>query len=155
MNSKRMNIKFCSLVWILIFVLDRITKLLALQNKYTNYVISPFVRLHTVFNQGISWGFLHDASSFTFILLSVLISSALVLLAGYAAIRWLDNRLIIGELLIISGGLSNLIDRLWYGAVVDFILFSWDSWSFPIFNIADIVIVLGVGIMFYDAWYNK
>jgi len=155
MNSKRISIAFCSFVWIVVFVLDRMTKYLAMHYLSVDYSLTQFLRLHKIFNHGISWGLLHDANPVTYTLLSGAIALLLLMLAGYATIRWLDNRVIIGELLILAGGLSNLFDRVCYGAVIDFILCSWGPWSFPVFNVADIAIVLGVGIMFYDSWYDK
>ena len=49
--------------------------------------------------------------------------------------------------MIFSGVIGNSIDRLWRGAVVDFLDFHWqDVWSYPVFNVADIAICTGVGL---------
>ena len=54
---------------------------------------------------------------------------------------------ILGEILVISGACANLIDRVIYGAVIDFIYLHIDSWSWPIFNIADVSVIIGVAFM--------
>jgi signal peptidase II len=53
--------------------------------------------------------------------------------------------------LIIGGALGNVIDRAIYGAVIDFILLSWKSWSWPVFNLADMAISCGVGLIIIDS----
>ena len=55
-----------------------------------------------------------------------------------------------GLALCIGGALSNGIDRLIYGAVADFFHFHWQEWSFYIFNIADVMITIGVGLLILD-----
>jgi len=58
---------------------------------------------------------------------------------------------VIAETLIIAGSVSNLIDRAVYGGVVDFVLLSYGTMSWPVFNIADVAIVMGVGLLLF--WY--
>ena len=54
--------------------------------------------------------------------------------------------------LIIGGALGNGLDRAWYGAVVDFVHFHWGSFSWYIFNIADVAIVVGVLGLLYESF---
>jgi signal peptidase II len=54
--------------------------------------------------------------------------------------------------LIIGGALGNLIDRLVYGHVIDFIDVYYKTWHWPTFNIADSAITLGAGLLLLDAW---
>ncbi|MEM1435579.1 MAG: signal peptidase II [Pseudomonadota bacterium] len=51
--------------------------------------------------------------------------------------------------LILGGAIGNLIDRLQYGYVVDFLLFHYGSWSFPAFNVADMALSLGAALWIY------
>ena len=51
---------------------------------------------------------------------------------------------------IIGGVIGNLIDRIFYSGVIDYIGFIFGSYYFPVFNIADICIVLGAGLLFLD-----
>jgi signal peptidase II len=53
--------------------------------------------------------------------------------------------------LLIGGALGNALDRFLHGAVADFVHFHWGTWSWYIFNVADIAIVAGVAVLLYDA----
>jgi signal peptidase II len=52
--------------------------------------------------------------------------------------------------LVVGGAIGNLIDRLAYGYVVDFVLLYWRDWSYPAFNVADSAITIGVVLLLYD-----
>ena len=54
--------------------------------------------------------------------------------------------------LILAGALGNLIDRLWSGQVVDFILAHWNDAQFPAFNVADSAITVGAALMLLEAF---
>jgi signal peptidase II len=55
-----------------------------------------------------------------------------------------------GLALVLGGAVGNVIDRSFYGYVVDFILFHYQEWSYPAFNIADSAITCGVILILYD-----
>jgi signal peptidase II len=55
-----------------------------------------------------------------------------------------------GFTLIVGGALGNLIDRVWHGHVVDYVLFHLPSWSFAIFNLADAFITVGAVLVVLD-----
>jgi signal peptidase II len=57
--------------------------------------------------------------------------------------------------MILGGALGNLIDRIAYGYVVDFLNFHWDEHHFPAFNLADSAITLGAGLLFWDSFTQK
>lgn len=52
--------------------------------------------------------------------------------------------------LVVGGAIGNLIDRIYFGVVTDFILWRYKTHEWPVFNVADIVLVVGVGLMFID-----
>ena len=52
--------------------------------------------------------------------------------------------------MIIAGALGNLVDRLLFGYVIDYILFHTDNWSFAVFNLADSLITIGAGAIVLD-----
>ena len=52
--------------------------------------------------------------------------------------------------MILGGAVGNLIDRVQHGHVVDFLLFYWNSWYFPAFNVADIGITCGAALLILD-----
>jgi signal peptidase II len=54
--------------------------------------------------------------------------------------------------LVLGGALGNLIDRVLYGYVIDFLLFYWHDYSFPSFNLADSAITLGAGLLLLDSF---
>ncbi|KYK73006.1 signal peptidase II, partial [Aggregatibacter actinomycetemcomitans] len=56
--------------------------------------------------------------------------------------------------LIIGGALGNAADRLYHGYVVDFLDFYWRDWHYPVFNVADIAICVGAGLIALDAFKN-
>lgn len=62
-----------------------------------------------------------------------------------------DQRILHWALALVAGGaVGNLIDRIYFGVVTDFILWRYQTHEWPVFNVADIVLVIGVGLMFID-----
>jgi len=98
-------------------------------------------------NRGISWGMLQFDSSLGFAVLSVGIILIVVLLTIYTFVQYRAHENICGEVLILAGAVSNIVDRFWYNSVVDFIDFHVNDYFWPVFNVADAFIVLGVGIV--------
>lgn len=132
-------------------VLDQLTKYLALEGISAAEPINifPFLDLKLTWNQGVSFGIFGGGSvpPFVLILIAILISMFLIWQL------WNSKKLILGMGfgLIIGGALGNVIDRAIYGAVIDFILLSWKSWSWPVFNVADMAISCGVGLIIIDS----
>ncbi len=140
------------LFFITIFILDRITKLAALAYcSSAAYVVNPYLSFEVVFNRGISWGMLHSAADSVFVVVSLLIAAITAFLCWHAYLSWRAGNSIIGHVCIITGSVCNLIDRALYAGVIDFILLSYKTFSWPVFNIADAAIVLGVFVLiFFD-----
>ncbi|WP_158626028.1 signal peptidase II [Arsenicitalea aurantiaca] len=108
--------------------------------------VTGFFDYVLVWNTGISYGLFGSMPVWG---LSLIMVAAIVGLS----IWWLRGDTTIvrtGLMLIIGGALSNLIDRVIYGAVADFFHFHWQGYSFYIFNIADVAITLGVGFLLLD-----
>ncbi len=62
-----------------------------------------------------------------------------------------DQRILHWALALVAGGaVGNLIDRIYFGVVTDFVLWRYKTKEWPVFNIADVVLVVGVGLMFID-----
>lgn len=137
-----------------IFLSDRLSKWLALRYLERAFPLTNFLSFDLVMNRGISWSLFHSASDTTFLVLTIMIIAIISGLLTHTIVRWYRGYTIIGEIMTLVGAISNLIDRLIYGGVIDFISFSYGTWSFPIFNIADCSIVLGVVIMFFYAYQN-
>lgn len=116
-------------------------------------VVTPFFNLVTVWNYGVSFGLFNQgsaAAAWIFIALAVAISLALAV--------WLlrtDNRLVAVALgLILGGAVGNVIDRVRYGAVFDFLDFHAAGWHWPAFNVADSAICVGVAVLFIDSLFG-
>jgi signal peptidase II len=137
-------------------VLDQATKYWALEQLTPPNMINvfPFMDFILAGNEGISFWFLGGGvvPPSAFILIAVLISAFLVWQL------WNSTSLVVGLAfgLIIGGAIGNVIDRAIYGAVVDFILLSWKTWSWPVFNIADTAITCGVVLILIDSlWPDR
>lgn len=131
------------LISLIVVVLDQITKYLAINyiNPYDSIKISPFLHLVIVTNKGAAFGmFKHIGSSF-FIAASVIA----IIFVIYLMIRGKEDRL--GLSLILGGATGNLIDRILYGSVVDFIDLSIGKYHWPAFNIADSALSVGITII--------
>ena len=116
--------------------------------------VTPFFDLVLAWNPGISFGWLQNDSQFAQIALLIVKAVAVVVLAIWMA----RSRTVLATFalgLIIGGAIGNAIDRLAYGAVVDFALFHVRIGGHPfnwyVFNLADVAIVAGVAALLYDS----
>lgn len=147
----------------LVIVLDQVTKAVALANLTTFErvsVIPGFLDWTLAFNEGAAFSFLADAGGWQRWFFSVL--AAVISVVLIVALRRIDRRDIAQALpfaLIIGGALGNLIDRVRFGHVVDFILVYRGDWSWPAFNVADSAIsvaaVLLIGSVVFSGWRRK
>lgn len=142
-----------ALIFIGIIALDQYTKAWALTLPDSGIVVLPFLTLVPVYNSGISWGIFQQEQAMTQSWLLIVIMLVISLLLLYIVRRFAHGKWILPEVLVFAGASSNLLDRIQYGAVIDFIRFSWHGWSFPYFNVADIAIVTGViGMLLYTLY---
>lgn len=141
----------------LIILLDQISKLwISSHFAYgeTISVLSVF-NLVLVHNSGAAFSFLSDAGGMQ----RWLFSAIAIIASGW--IVWLLRRHSHQKLfcfalaLILGGALGNLIDRIAYGYVVDFLDFYWDTYHFPAFNLADSAITCGAALMLWESFTNK
>ena len=117
--------------------------------------VTPFFDLWLAWNPGISFGwFQNDSQAAQIILLAVKAVAVIVLAIWMARSRTLVATLALG--LIIGGAIGNAIDRVAYGAVVDFALFHLQiggkTYNWYVFNLADAAIVAGVAALLYDSF---
>ncbi len=99
-------------------------------------------------NIGAAWGILNDLP---FLLLFLRLLFIFLLIGIYAAV----NPTRIPVALIISGALSNIFDTLYRGYVIDMIHFRFWGWDYPVFNIADICICIGVFGLIWNSFFHK
>lgn len=138
--------KFYALLAILIVCIDRLTKHLVMYTM-PHYQLNQFASIDLVFNRGISFGLFHSENGIIFAAVNVLVGLVIAMLVMHAYSRMQHGKLIVGEIFIFAGAISNVIDRCIYGGVVDFIAFSCLDWHFAVFNVADIFIFCGVTLM--------
>jgi signal peptidase II len=117
--------------------------------------VTPFFDLVLAWNIGISFGWFQNDSQFAQTALMVVKAAAVIALAVWMA-RSRNILVTIGLGLIIGGAVGNAIDRLAYGAVVDFALFhlqiAGNTYHWYVFNVADTAIVAGVAALLYDSF---
>lgn len=148
-----------SFLWLsaVTFILDLLTKYVVTQNfeLYESVNILPIFNLTYARNTGAAFSFLadHDGwQKYFFIVLAIVISAVLVyFLKKNSASQKLQNS---AYALIIGGALANMVDRAYNGFVVDFFDFYWQDWHYPVFNVADIAICIGAGLLALDAFKN-
>lgn len=138
---------------LVVLVADQLTKWIVLSElaPYESVEILPIFNLVLVFNTGAAFSFLSDAGGwqkYLFAGLAIVMSVVLVI--------WLlrldpgEKLTAIALSLVIGGAIGNLVDRLLYGHVVDFLDFHWQTMHWPAFNLADSAISLGVIALFLD-----
>lgn len=117
--------------------------------------VTPFFDLVLAWNTGISYGWFQDAGPVGQAILLAIKAIAVIVLAVWMA-RSGTRLAAIGLGLIIGGAIGNGIDRLAYGAVVDFVLLhaqiGGKSYNWYVFNLADVAIVAGVVGLLYDSF---
>lgn len=142
----------------LIILLDQLSKWAIVENfdiiTPRGISVFPGFNLILVFNRGVSFGQLDWLNPWTLSALAVAISVALVFWLRKAETRLLAMALGI----IIGGAIGNVIDRMRFGAVVDFLDVyipgtDWPHW--PAFNVADSAIVVGVGLIILDGLFAE
>lgn len=119
-------------------------------------VFTSFFNFTKLYNEGAAFSFLSNAGGwqrwfFTIIALVVCLGIVAWLARLGAKKRWEAVALAC----ILGGALGNLIDRMLLGHVVDFIVFHYQQWAWPAFNIADIAISVGAVLLIIDALFIK
>jgi signal peptidase II len=118
--------------------------------------VFPGFNLRLAYNRGAAFSLLADAGGWQrgfFIVLTVAICGYLIYWARQAEAARI--RLGLGIALVFSGAVGNLIDRVWRGAVVDFLDVYYAQYHWPTFNVADSAITVGVTLLIIDALFSK
>lgn len=155
------NIKFLIqlkryIVYIFVlFLFDRLTKIYLIDVLNDNkgpIPLTDFFDLVLVWNQGISYGLFSQDSYVGQLIISAV--SFIICLWVLKIINNSSNKFgMISSILIISGAISNILDRVIYSAVADFFYFHIKNFSWYVFNVADIYIVMGLFILIYGYIY--
>ena len=142
-----------ALAVVLTILLHQLSKwwiLTIVMNPPKRIPLIEFFSLVLVYNRGVSFGIFNDApdwARWALIVFAGLIAAALLIWMRYA-----ESRLLSLALGFVAGGaIGNVIDRIYYGAVVDFLDFHVGAWHWPAFNVADSAIVIGVALLIVDS----
>lgn len=145
------------IIFILIIVLDQLTKYGAvkfLKNSKPIMIIKDFLYFSYVENSGAAFGILQNKRTFF-----VLITSIVIIIILFFLIRnfyYLNKSMKVSLIMLIAGAIGNLIDRIRFGYVVDFISFHFKGgYEFPVFNIADSFIVISTIFIIYMVFFDK
>ncbi|MES9812751.1 MAG: signal peptidase II [Candidatus Thiodiazotropha sp.] len=139
---------------LLVILLDQSTKQLAESTLtlYESVRVLPFFDLTLLYNKGAAFSFLSDQGGWQrwfFIVLAIVV--CIVLVGWLWRLKRDEQWVAVALSLIIGGAIGNVIDRILFGQVIDFLHFHYQQHYFPAFNVADSAITIGVIIMLYDA----
>jgi len=142
-------------VSVVVLLLDQCTKLLAdaMLVLHQQVAVIPYLALFKAYNPGAAFSFLGDASGWQrwfFIVIAVIVIA--VLLVWLRRLTAAEKATSLALALILGGAAGNLIDRLVYGYVIDFIDVYYGSWHWPAFNVADAAISVGAFLLLLDAF---
>ncbi|QKX01453.1 signal peptidase II [Wolbachia endosymbiont of Cruorifilaria tuberocauda] len=144
--------KLCLIIILIMVSSDQVSKLYinSLINEGEVIEVTSFMKLVEIWNSGISFGMFSTLpySDFFFSIFSISIISILT----YLIHKSNDKLTYFSLSLMVSGAIGNVADRIYWGAVYDFICFHVGNWYWPTFNLADIYITCGMFILLYR-WY--
>lgn len=120
-------------------------------------VLTGFFKFQLAYNRGAAFSFLSDAGGWQRWLLSIIalaVSAAIVVWIARTVVARAPGKTLelLGLSLILGGALGNLYDRVMLGHVVDFIVWHYQHYHWPTFNIADAAVSTGVAALILDLW---
>ncbi|MCL5005046.1 MAG: signal peptidase II [Acidobacteria bacterium] len=148
------------LIAVTVFLADQATKALVVKlipDHAVIPVISGFFNLLRTENSGIAFSlFANSSSSWK---MALLIGVSVALLVTVVIVVWRSGDIHwqagVGLALILGGAISNLVDRIRFGQVVDFLDFYYRGYHWPTFNLADSAVVVGAGFLVLEFIFSK
>lgn len=144
-------------LWVsaLVLVLDQASKLAVngSMQLYESIPLIPYFNLTYVHNTGAAFSFLAQAGGWQrwlFAGLAVVMSG--IIGVWLARLKKHETLMALALSLVLGGAIGNLIDRVAYGYVIDFLDVYYQNWHWPAFNIADSAICVGVGLMLLESF---
>ena len=154
-SRERRAILWAALTALALVALDQVTKTLVL--RYISLheriaVIPGFFDLTHVTNKGAAWGMFHNLPWIPFAI-SIVAFILLVVFLRKLGAGWPERYFAL--LMVASGIVGNCTDRLWHGAVIDFLRFHWQNVvAWPSFNVADSAICCGVALFVISSFFR-
>lgn len=148
---------FCYLLALMLVIIDQVAKIAAdnLLGYGQPLTILPVFDLTLMYNKGAAFSFLSNAAGwqrYFFTVIAAVVS--VVMVVWLTRLQRRQIWLAIGLSFVLGGAMGNLIDRLLYGHVVDFLSFHWGPYYFPTFNVADMAISAGAFCLIIDAFFG-
>ena len=136
----------------LVLLLDQLSKWSALSNLKLGLPeeVLPFMNWLLLFNPGAAFSFLAQSSGWQRWFFTILGLAASLYILWLLRKNQSDKMLSWALSLILGGALGNVLDRIMYGAVVDFIDLHYGNWHWPAFNIADSAICIGATLIVFS-----
>ncbi|MCU7879610.1 MAG: signal peptidase II [Candidatus Thiodiazotropha sp. (ex Lucinoma aequizonata)] len=139
---------------LMLILLDQASKQFAesVLTVYESVTVLPFFDLTLLYNKGAAFSFLSDQGGWQrwfFIILAIGVT--IVLIGWLWCLKREEQWIAVALSLIIGGAIGNVIDRIVFGQVIDFLHFHYQGHYWPAFNVADSAITVGVAIMLFDA----
>ncbi len=127
-------------------IIDQIVKVIATEMTNAIDIIPGFLRLNYVKNFGVAWSMFNNQ-----MLLIILFSIGAISYLIYIMYQYRNDLIVhFGVMMMIGGALGNMIDRIFRGFVVDYVDVVIFGYDFPIFNIADMLLVCGAILIFVE-----
>lgn len=153
--NRKYRIMPMTLYTAILILMDQISKYIIVRTMNIGEsisVIGEVLQITSHRNYGAAWGMLQNQMIFFYIITIIVLIALIYFYYKEAA----DNLLMqCGLMLIFAGAVGNFIDRLFRGNVVDFIDTKIISYDFPIFNVADSCLTIGVFILLYELLFNQ
>jgi len=150
---------FAMLKWLWLslvaIILDQASKLAIAgsMHLYQSIEIVPYFNLTYVHNTGAAFSFLSEAGGWQrWFFAALALAISVVIAIWLARLKQHETLLAVALSLVLGGAIGNLIDRLAYGYVIDFLDVYYQTWHWPAFNIADSAITLGVMLMLAESF---
>ena len=135
-----------------VLVLDQVTKIAA--QIYlpiaSPVVINSYLNWFLIFNPGAAFSFLSQVGGWQRWFFTILGIAASVVILWFLRRNTADQKLSWALSLILGGAIGNVLDRIFYGAVVDFIDVHYETWHWPAFNLADSAISVGAVLIVWS-----
>jgi len=139
------------IVGLLVFVVDQLSKFFVpkiLSSQASLPVIPEIFHITLVHNTGIAFGLFKGNSPWLFLIIAL---SVIILLILSFSMRLSSRLMQVAYGMVLGGAVSNFFDRILRGSIVDYL----DFRVWPVFNIADLCISVGVGLFFIAIWFRR
>lgn len=157
--ERHSNLDFKMLKWLwlslITLILDQWSKIAIDRSMrlYESIAVLPNFNLTYVHNTGAAFSFLSEAGGWQrWFFAAMAISISVALIIWLYRIKKNETLLAVALAFVLGGAIGNLVDRLAYGYVIDFLDVYYQSWHWPAFNVADMAISLGVFLMLLESF---